>query len=343
VKIGLVLAAGGSKGAYQVGVYRFLSEFLTKLQIDRFHCIAGTSIGALNAFLFATTKPCEALATWKKMANPLGVSSQKRALILAYGTLALFTLIPPIAFTCSVLIYVLLHHRLLTLGVAGLFLALSIVSTYYIIFDLDETLIFFPEVASAVAMEIGVAIFVLFVLGSAFSVWPFGREPTFDLFGLSLLQILTNALIWALLFAIAHRCWAPIEKRRQAVIQFTRETGYYDQSRLKAFLREHVSIPLQCWRADIVIGTVSYMLSYWDPYLVSQGSSLNLQQGKLVREWLPDYIDLCSIDSEKRLETLINSSAIPALFPNVVRGRHVSDGVSQINFRSFQYYLKAAM
>ncbi len=49
MKIGLVLAGGGARGAYQVGVWKGLKD----LQIDRYiSVISGTSIGALNAMLF---------------------------------------------------------------------------------------------------------------------------------------------------------------------------------------------------------------------------------------------------------------------------------------------------
>lgn len=49
MKIGLVLAGGGSRGAYQIGVWKALIE----LGIDKYvKVVSGTSIGALNAMLF---------------------------------------------------------------------------------------------------------------------------------------------------------------------------------------------------------------------------------------------------------------------------------------------------
>lgn len=49
MKIGLVLAGGGSRGAYQIGVWRALVE----LGIDKhIQVVSGTSIGALNTILF---------------------------------------------------------------------------------------------------------------------------------------------------------------------------------------------------------------------------------------------------------------------------------------------------
>ena len=49
-KIGLVLAGGGGKGAYEIGVFKYLHE----LGLDsRFSVISGSSVGGLNAVLFA--------------------------------------------------------------------------------------------------------------------------------------------------------------------------------------------------------------------------------------------------------------------------------------------------
>lgn len=49
-KLGLVLAGGGGKGAYQIGVWKYFKE----IGIDKyFSVISGTSVGGLNAALFA--------------------------------------------------------------------------------------------------------------------------------------------------------------------------------------------------------------------------------------------------------------------------------------------------
>ena len=46
VKLGLVLSGGGSKGAYEIGVYKALKKLGKKPNI-----ITGTSVGALNGVL----------------------------------------------------------------------------------------------------------------------------------------------------------------------------------------------------------------------------------------------------------------------------------------------------
>lgn len=60
-KIGLVLAGGGGKGAYQVGVWKAIKEYDLDRQIV---AISGTSVGALNGVLFATKSVGEAENVW---------------------------------------------------------------------------------------------------------------------------------------------------------------------------------------------------------------------------------------------------------------------------------------
>ena len=48
MKKGLVLAGGGSRGAYQIGVWQALRELDFQIQ-----AVAGTSVGALNAAMVA--------------------------------------------------------------------------------------------------------------------------------------------------------------------------------------------------------------------------------------------------------------------------------------------------
>lgn len=61
MKIGLVLAGGGGKGAYQIGVWKAFKE----LGVDRYiKGISGTSVGALNAVLFSQGSYEQAEAIW---------------------------------------------------------------------------------------------------------------------------------------------------------------------------------------------------------------------------------------------------------------------------------------
>lgn len=69
--IGLVLAGGGGKGAYQIGVWKYLRE----AGLDSAVCAAsGTSVGALNAALFVTGDLERAEKIWRNMKPELILS-----------------------------------------------------------------------------------------------------------------------------------------------------------------------------------------------------------------------------------------------------------------------------
>ena len=60
-KLGLVLAGGGGKGAYQIGVWKYLHE----IGLDsHFDVVSGTSVGALNAVLFSLGDVKKAERIW---------------------------------------------------------------------------------------------------------------------------------------------------------------------------------------------------------------------------------------------------------------------------------------
>lgn len=61
MKIGLALAGGGARGAYQIGVWKALKEEGLDTIID---CYAGASVGSLNAILFAMGDYEYAEQTW---------------------------------------------------------------------------------------------------------------------------------------------------------------------------------------------------------------------------------------------------------------------------------------
>ncbi len=68
--IGLVLSGGGAKGAYQVGVWKAMEEYgLT----DNVKVAAGTSVGALNAALFANISTSKAEQLWREKIGFLAV------------------------------------------------------------------------------------------------------------------------------------------------------------------------------------------------------------------------------------------------------------------------------
>ena len=85
MRIGLVLGGGGAKGAYQVGVYKALCE--VGLDASVLHCIAGTSVGSLNALLFEAKTSEVAVGTVVEEALLLGgvVIAISRSLYLPWA------------------------------------------------------------------------------------------------------------------------------------------------------------------------------------------------------------------------------------------------------------------
>lgn len=60
--LGIVLSGGGSKGAYEIGVWKALRKLRLKYDI-----VTGTSVGALNAALMCQNKFYKALRFWKNL------------------------------------------------------------------------------------------------------------------------------------------------------------------------------------------------------------------------------------------------------------------------------------
>lgn len=87
MKIGLVLAGGGARGAYQIGAIKALRE----LDIDKYiKVVSGTSIGALNAMLFMNGNLDESIEVWrninKEQILPTGENNLNiRSMILNFG------------------------------------------------------------------------------------------------------------------------------------------------------------------------------------------------------------------------------------------------------------------
>lgn len=80
-KLGLVLSGGGAKGAYQVGILKYMSEM--GMQPDM---VSGTSIGALNAAVVCAKKDIGSAAAvleeiWNELANTSPVKMDGKKLV----------------------------------------------------------------------------------------------------------------------------------------------------------------------------------------------------------------------------------------------------------------------
>ena len=62
MKRAIVLSGGGSKGSYEIGVWKALKKLNIKYDI-----VTGTSVGALNAALMTQKTYFKAIRLWKNM------------------------------------------------------------------------------------------------------------------------------------------------------------------------------------------------------------------------------------------------------------------------------------
>lgn len=88
-KVGLVLSGGGAKGAYQVGVLRYMAE--SGMGID---AVSGASIGALNGAIVANAKNISQASEhltelWQLLANESPLKFNKLAVVPYLGFLVL--------------------------------------------------------------------------------------------------------------------------------------------------------------------------------------------------------------------------------------------------------------
>ncbi|MGL5084960.1 MAG: patatin-like phospholipase family protein, partial [Clostridium sp.] len=79
MKVGLVLSGGGGKGAYELGVWKALQEL--NIDIDIF---SGTSIGAINAVLFAQNNINVAEQLWEEVTMEM-LAPISRAMLIRKG------------------------------------------------------------------------------------------------------------------------------------------------------------------------------------------------------------------------------------------------------------------
>ena len=74
LRIGLVLAGGGAKGAYEVGVYKALRELDL---VDNIKVISGTSIGAINGLFFSMDNPKVIGSSWRNLSYSRFILNQE--------------------------------------------------------------------------------------------------------------------------------------------------------------------------------------------------------------------------------------------------------------------------
>ena len=88
-EVGLVLSGGGGKGAYQVGVWQAMKEYGIAQKVT---AISGSSVGGLNAALFAVADMDTILYIWRNLVPQYLVEDD--ALISQPGLLKIIDMLP---------------------------------------------------------------------------------------------------------------------------------------------------------------------------------------------------------------------------------------------------------
>lgn len=90
IGLGLVFAGGGGKGAYEIGVWKYLHEVGLDQQVK---AVSGTSVGALNAALFAGSSYENAEKLWSVI-TPSKILSLKKTKIIDIVLALISSLMP---------------------------------------------------------------------------------------------------------------------------------------------------------------------------------------------------------------------------------------------------------
>lgn len=128
--IGLVFAGGGGKGSYEIGVWKYLHE----LGFDQYvRAVSGTSVGALNAALFAGSSFEIAEDLWKNINKEKILSPKELSIedVTKYLALLGFHFTGPIGKAIESVTSVVVSDAALGMSMVGQYLLKRISSDYF--------------------------------------------------------------------------------------------------------------------------------------------------------------------------------------------------------------------
>lgn len=307
------MGGGGAKGAYHAGVLRALEQ----AGVQQFECIAGTSIGSLNAVLVASGNADEAEQTWRNLSNIFRKSHQ-RSKALAYYALVYAVIFLPFVLTLlffgALVFSGYIYHfgdfvwaqDALKWSMYGVIFSVVglIILTYHArtaeMAGMTISFSFTPQKAFVVA-----AITLTPVAWANYMINPIGFKETMWCAGIAI--VLWHAWTFGMIFSA-----------RRA-----RSFSIYKNDAAKEIIEKQLrSLARRC-RAKTIFATIAKERVYTDARYITdpdseqmkQGGHLQGHPGKLFTRWCPEYVDLLSLGYEERLSTLLDTSAIPIAFP----------------------------
>lgn len=311
-RVGLVLAGGGFKGAYQIGVWRALY----KLGIRKFHSVAGTSVGALNALLIAKDDYESAKLIWREASimrwSPRGVCR----LISAYGLLLGPFLVSFIAQLCA---WIIATAKYAPNWKELFFCALGVIDQVYWPVHFFMLL---GAIFSAAAMVIAVG---LTFVEDIFSRKVFVSSPDQQL-----LLFLSSLLGYSLFMA---HSWLSALGLPLGILCFTVGLALLTKAKMNSRVlsntdllrRLRVLIDINAIRANtrsLFVTTARSRVAVTNPFKLNIAPAYNAM---VVRDdpeskpcWVPEYHNVCALQSADEVHRLLRyTSALPYLFRTV--------------------------
>ena len=315
MRIGLVLGGGGANGAYQVGVYKALCE--AGIDPSAFYCIAGTSVGALNALLFAVKNADDAEKMWHEMRTILPLSkSLFGALIynlIVYGTMGLPILLSVASLGGYAIARLSAHFRppgvFQPRAVHFLFLAAMLAIEGLVLIGYHARTSHFTGRVLAytfnpqILFNIGVPIFLVLVYLDAI-LKEIELRPL-------LLAAGGGVIFWSFAAFVIYRAAAG-----------ARRFSFLRNDELQRRVEEMVP-HLQRHAAPALFATVARERAFAHPWYETEYESEWIKErahrqddpGKFMTKWVPEYVEVRKRSLEDQVSTFLTTSAIPLALP----------------------------
>lgn len=316
-KMALVLGGGGAKGAYQVGVWRALEEY----KRTNFKAIAGTSVGALNALLFATTDSKSAISTWMKLADFGRRSPRWQTSAIAWiSTIAIF--ITPLLIVLSVLcLWRLSPAEIRQKYFFVLAIALAIGASGILSVLIEWNRLWGPIAPlSNLQMTCLVPLFAL----------PCGMPLMYCVFATHYLEFgkwhlvsgIARFLIAGFVYLCGEGAWGWYTTWFRNQYQKAMGSSLLDRQSLELLVNEQLQATeekTESWKSTDVIATVAKYCKFWDPSCPkpeSINTVVSRPPGCIVDGWIPQYFNVTNMTREQRRRIFLESAALPFVFPN---------------------------
>jgi hypothetical protein len=116
--------------------------------------------------------------------------------------------------------------------------------------------------------------------------------------------------------------WTGVSQMLLPLVIWSRQFAIFKNERVKKIVEQRLVVPSKLWRTSKVIATIAQEKTFIHPLerpnpgsdLYKERMGLN-EPGAVFTEWVPKYVELENIPTEKQMSVLLTTSAIPIAFP----------------------------